>query len=144
VPHLPIDLNAVALEAIWRLSELKGVPNYARWLEMGFMNLWPRIVSRPREAAAYARLHDTHLKGRLELDLIGHPEDPKTRELLTRLKSHYLPRALVSFIDPDDMDFILAHRLTAPRYPRLFVIANGRPVASGDRPEEIDEALQAI
>jgi hypothetical protein len=40
--------------------------------------------------------------------------------LLNALRRHYLPRAIVSFVDPDDQDYILAHKLTADSYPRLF------------------------
>jgi len=140
---LPLDANAVAFEAVWRLSEMKGIPNYGRWLEMGLKSLLPQVADRPHEAAPFARLLDIRLRGRLELDLIGHPEDPKTRSLLTQIHRHYLPRGVVSFIENDDMGFILSHRLKADRYPRVFVVVQGRTVASGDSAEEIEKVLEA-
>ena len=142
-PFLNVPLNAVALEALWRLGQMKGIPNYAKWLDMGLRAVLPRAVG-PHEGALLGRLVDIHLKGRLELDFIGHREEPKGKQILVDLHRHFLPRKIVSFIDPNDMDFILAHRLTAPRYPRLFVVLNGRPAGSGETLAELAPTLAAV
>jgi uncharacterized protein YyaL (SSP411 family) len=144
VPHLAAQENAVALEALWRLAEMKGIPNYARWLRMAFMNLIPRVEGDPHAAAPYARLYDIFSKGRLELDLIGRADSDETKDLLAQVRRLYLPRAVVSFVHPDDMDFILAHRLTAPRYPRVFVVSGGKNVGSGEKLEELETVLRTL
>ncbi len=142
-PVSPPAENGAALEALWRLCQMKGIPNYGKWLDMGLKAvLTPGM--EPHEGASLARLADIAAKGRLELDLIGLPEDPRTRPLLVGVYGRYLPRRIVSFIDPDDMDFILAHRLSAPRYPRLFVVVNGRPAGSGETLAELEPVLSAL
>ena len=136
--------NAVAFEAIWRLHELKGNTNYRRWLEMGLKTLVPKARTVPCVAAPLVRLQDMHAKGRLDLELVGRPEDPRTAEILTVLHRHYLPRKVVSFVDPDDQDYIMAHHLETRSFPRLFGCVDLKPEFEAGNAEEIAVLLEAL
>ena len=110
--------NAAALEGLWRLHHLKGNTNYRRWLEWALA----RLGGDPDlSAAGIARVQDMLQRGRLYLELIGRPgEDGRADLLLAAAHRHYAPRRVISFVDPDDQDYILAHKLEADSYPRLF------------------------
>jgi uncharacterized protein YyaL (SSP411 family) len=119
-PHLDPALNAAALEVCWRLHHLKGVANYRRWLDWGLRGAWPASEGDPAARAALARTADMAARGRLDLELVGRPGEARSAVLLSAVRRAYAPRATVSFVDPDDQDYILAHKLTAESYPRLF------------------------
>lgn len=143
-PMLSAEENAAALEALWRLHYLKGNAYYRKWLEMGMEAVLPQVLNDGTSVAPYGQLLDLMMRGRLEFYLVGRKEDPKTRDLILGLYRHYLPRRMFSFIDPSDMDFILSHRLTVERTPRVFVILNGRPAGSASTPEEIPAILEKL
>jgi len=93
----------------------------------------------------FARVQDMLARGRMDLELVGRMDDPRTEELLTAVNRLYLPRKIVSFVDPDDQDYILAHRLEAESYPRLFACAADlRPIASAERPQDVPAAIAAL
>jgi uncharacterized protein YyaL (SSP411 family) len=135
-PLKPTEVNSVALEALWRLRHLKGNMNYQRWLEWALKSLGPQ--------PALARVQDMAARGRLELELVGRPGEPKTDALIAELNSRYLPRRITSFVDPDDQDYIMAHKLEAPSYPRLFGCLNFRPKASAGEPDQVAAVLAAL
>jgi hypothetical protein len=56
----------------------------------------------------------------MDFELVGRPGEPKADALLAAVNRLYLPRKVISFVDPDDQDYILAHRLEAETYPRVF------------------------
>ncbi len=113
-------LNAVALEVCWRLHHLKGNMNYRRWLDWGLRGAWPAAAGDPQSQCGLARVSDMTARGRADFELIGRPGEAGAVALLAALRRQALPRAIVSFVDPDDQDYILAHKLTADSYPRLF------------------------
>ncbi|MBI4376218.1 MAG: DUF255 domain-containing protein [Elusimicrobia bacterium] len=137
-PRLIPELNAVAFEGAWRIAELKGVPNYRRWTEWGLKSL------SATPAPALARLQDMLLRGRLDLELVGRLENEDSRRLLEAVHRRYLPRKIISFVDPDDQDYILAHKLKAPSYPRLFGCVELKPKAEADSPEKVLAMLAAL
>ncbi|MFI5362809.1 MAG: hypothetical protein ACHQ49_12625 [Elusimicrobiota bacterium] len=113
-------LNAVALEVCWRLYHLKGTTNYKRWHDWGLRGAWPAGGSDAARLAGLARAGDIAARGRADFELVGRPGESKSEALLSALRRHYAPRAIVSFVDPDDQDYIMAHKLEADSYPRLF------------------------
>ena len=117
-PYVDPALNALALEVCRRLHHLKGNHNYRRWLEWGLRGAWPKDGGV--RAAGLARVSDLHARGRMDFELVGRPGEPKADALLAATHRLYLPRKVISFVDPDDQDYILAHRLEAASYPRLF------------------------
>ena len=140
-PLRPATENAVALEALWRLQQIKGNANYGRWLDWGLRSLLSEL--KGPERAPLLRVQDIHQRGRFDLELVGKLDDPKTRALLGAAGAVYLPRKIVSFVDPDDQDYILAHKLEAATYPRLFVCdKNLKPLASAGDPEEVFAILE--
>lgn len=143
-PRLPVDLNAVAFEAAWRLNELKGNANYRRWVEWGLKHLVPRSKGDACLAAPLARVMDMVRKGRVDLELVGRIGDGRTDGFLTALHQHYLPRKIISFVDPDDQDYLMAHKLQADTYPRLFGCVQLRPKINVDRPEDVPKLLESL
>jgi len=121
-PRVDPALNASALEVCRRMHHLKGNHNYRRWLEWGLRGAWNSAMdaSRPLALAGLARVADLHARGRLDFELVGRPGEPKADALLAAVHRLYLPRKVISFVDPDDQDYILAHRLQAESYPRVF------------------------
>jgi len=119
-PHLDPALNALALEACRRLHHLKGNHNYRRWLEWGLQGAWKAKNGETRSLAGLARVADMHARGRMDFELVGRSGETKADALLAAVHRLYLPRKIISFVDPDDQDYILAHRLEAETYPRLF------------------------
>jgi uncharacterized protein YyaL (SSP411 family) len=141
-PRRPIEENAAAFEALWRLHHLKGNANYRKWLEWGLRGLTAGISHQA--AAPLARVQDMMARGRMELELVGRPGEPETDALLVALHRNYLPRKIVSFVDPDDQDYILAHKLQADSYPRLFGCLNFKPKADARDPDQVAVVLEAI
>jgi uncharacterized protein YyaL (SSP411 family) len=133
--------NGVALEGLWRLHHLKGNTNYKRWLEWGLASL---TVERGARAARLARVQDMLAAGRLDLELVGRPGEPQAEELLAALNRHHAPRRIVSFVDPDDQDYILAHRLELDRPPVLFGCVDLKPVADARTPAAVGDVLKAL
>jgi uncharacterized protein YyaL (SSP411 family) len=123
-PHLDPALNAVALEVCRRMHHLKGNHNYRRWLEWGLRGAWNATMDgsaiHVHDRAGLARAADMHARGRMDFELVGRPGEPKADALLAAVHRLYLPRKVISFVDPDDQDYILAHRLEAETYPRVF------------------------
>lgn len=140
-PAAPED-HAAAFEGLWRLHHLKGNANYKRWLEWG-LGATLNVAGAP--AAGLARVQDMLARGRMDLELIGRPGEPATDALLSALHRGYVPRRIVSFVDPDDQDYILAHKLEAPSYPRLFGCGSDlRPLASAETPQAVPDVLKAL
>lgn len=138
----PLGANAAAFEALWRLHHLKGNANYRKWLEWGLAALTSEAALE--ETSVLARIQDMMIRGRMELELVGRPGEPETDALLAALHRNYLPRKIVSFVDPDDQDYILAHKLQADSYPRLFGCLNFKPKAHAGEPEEVLLVLEAL
>ncbi len=135
--------NAVAFESLWRLQELKGNPNYRRWLEWGLK----RLASECRGACAhapFARVQEMFSRGRLDLELVGRLQEGRTKEFLWALQQHYLPRKIVSFVDPDDQDYILAHKLQAKSYPRLFGCIALKRKTDLDDPTKVGQLIESL
>jgi uncharacterized protein YyaL (SSP411 family) len=139
------DLNAVALEACWRLHHLKGNSNYRRWLDWGLRGAWPAAGLTASGSAGLARAADMAARPRLDFELVGRPGETRAAALLAALRRRCLPRAIVSFVDPDDQDYILAHRLTADTYPRLFGCgADLRRLADAETPDQVGAVVDAV
>lgn len=116
--HLPPEANAVALEACWRLQHLKGVSNYGRWFGWGLSGVWP--AAAPGRRGGLARVSALKAKGRADFEIVGRVNEAATQSILRALHRLHLPRKIVSFVDPDDQDYLLAHKLHADAFPRLF------------------------
>jgi hypothetical protein len=133
--------NAAALEGLWRLHHLKGNMNYRRWLEWALARL---SASQDPAASGILRVQDMLQRGRLDLELIGRPGGEGVDALIAALHRHYAPRRILSFVDPDDQDYIMAHRLETPGYPRLFGCVDLKPVASAGSPAEVAAVMKAL
>lgn len=143
-PHLDAGLNAVALEVCWRLHHLKGNTNYRRWLDWGLRGLWSSPAIDESGRCALARVADMAERGRLDFELVGRLAGPKCQDLLRAAVRQYAPRAIISIVDPDDQDYILAHKLTADSYPRLFGCgADLRRLSDTDDPARVPEVFAA-
>ena len=139
-PRLDARENAVAFEAVWRLSEIKGSHNYRKWVDWGL-----KSPALPENDPDLSRIQDMLTQGRMELELVGVLSDPKTEALLAAVNKLYLPRKIVSFVDPNDQDYILAHKLEAPSYPRLFACGPDlKRVADTDDPAKVPEIIKAL
>jgi uncharacterized protein YyaL (SSP411 family) len=137
----PLQGNAAALEGIWRLSELKGNANYKKWVRFALQSL---TASGGEPDPGLARLQDILTKGRMDFELVGLLSDAKTDALLSALSRQCLPRKIVSFVDPNDQDYILAHKLEAPAYPRLFACGPDlKRLADTDDPAKVPELVKA-
>ncbi|MBI3566099.1 MAG: hypothetical protein HY079_12950, partial [Elusimicrobia bacterium] len=144
-PRLDPALNAVSLEVCWRMHHLKGNMNYRRWLDWGLRGAWPAAAGDPARLAGLARIADMQARGRADFELIGRLGEPRAMGLLAALRRQSLPRALVSFVDPDDQDYILAHKLTADSYPRLFGCGSDlRRLADAAAPEGVPAVVAAV
>lgn len=145
-PRLPAALNAVAFEALWRLHETKGNANYRRWLDWGLKALIPG--AQGADAAELARVQHLLQGGRMDLELVGRLGEAKTDALLAEIHRHYAPRRIVSFVDPDDQDYILAHKLAKkgePQvFPRVFGCVDLRPVAEAGEPSQVGAVVAAV
>jgi hypothetical protein len=76
---------------------------------------------------------------------VGRPGEPKSDALLAAAHRLYLPRKVISFVDPDDQDYILAHRLEAETYPRLFGCGSDlRKLADAGEPEGVAAVADAV
>jgi hypothetical protein len=140
--HRPASENAVALEALWRLHQIKGNANYGRWLDWGLRSLLSEL--KGPERAPLLRVQDIYQRGRCDLELVGKLDDPKTRALLDAAGASYLPRKIVSFVDPDDQDYIMAHKLEGA-YPRLFACdKNLKPLGSAGEPREVAPLVEKL
>jgi hypothetical protein len=138
-------LNAVALEVCWRLHHLKGNANYRRWLDWGLRGAWPAAGAEPGRLASLARAADMASRGRADFELVGRQGETRAASLLAALRRLYVPRSIVSFVDPDDQDYILAHKLEADVYPRLFGCgADLRRLADAGAPEEVAAVVAAV
>ncbi len=143
--HVDPALNAVALEVCWRLHHLKGNGNYKRWLDWGLRGAWPAGGSDPARLASLARMADIAARGRADFELVGRHGESKSEALLSALRRHYAPRAIVSFVDPDDQDYILAHKMEADSYPRLFGCGSDlRRLADAGEPGKVGEVVAAV
>ena len=80
---------------------LKRNANYKKWVEWGLRHLVPKAQAQGCPAAL-ARIVDIVGRGRLDLELVGKVGDSKTDAFLTAIHQHYLPRKIISFVDPDD------------------------------------------
>jgi hypothetical protein len=139
------ELNAVALKVCWRLHHLKGNANYKRWLDWGLRGAWPADGTEPAKLAGLARAADLAHRGRAHFELVGRHGEAKSETLLNAFRRHYAPRAIVSFVDPDDQDYILAHKLEADSYPRLFGCRSDlRPLANADEPAGVGAVVAAV
>ncbi len=110
--------NAQAFEALWRLGYLKGQNSYFKWIDLGLRRFLDEKT--PGAEAAFASILDMRLRGRIELEIVGRAEEKNSQKMLQTLATLYAPRKIISFINPDDQDYILAHGLEAESYPRLF------------------------
>ena len=138
-------LNAVALEVCWRLYHLKGTTNYKRWHDWGLRGAWPAGGSDAGRLAGLARAGDIAARGRADFELVGRHGEAKSESLLSALRRHYAPRAIVSFVDPDDQDYIMAHKLEADSYPCLFGCgADLRRLADAREPEGVGAVVAAV
>lgn len=143
-PRLDPGLNAVALEVCWRLHQLKGNANYRRWLDWGLRGVWPAAAPGAAGLFGLARVADMAARGRLDFELVGRVGSPRGAELLRAAVRQYAPRAIISIVDPDDQDYILAHKLTAEPYPRLFGCgADLRRIFDTDDPSRVGEVFAA-
>lgn len=141
--HLPPESNAAALEACWRLSHLKGTANYGRWFGWGMAGVWP--AAAPSRRAGLARVSLLGARGRADFELVGRPGDAAVAAMLAALNRLHLPRKVVSFVDPDDQDYLLAHKLHADSFPRLFGCAPDlRKVAEAGDPEGVPAVAAAV
>ena len=139
------ELNAVALKVCWRLHHLKGNSNYKRWLDWGLRGAWPAGETDPAWLAGLARAEDLARRGRAHFELVGRHGEAKSETLLNAFQRHYAPRAIVSFVDPDDQDYILAHKLEADTYPRLFGCGSDlRRLADADEPQGVAAVVAAV
>jgi hypothetical protein len=147
-PHVDPALNAAALEVCRRMYHLKGNHNYRRWLEWGLTGAWNLKMCDarvPRARAGLARVADLHARGRMDFELVGRPGEPKADALLAAVNRLYLPRKVISFVDPDDQDYILAHRLEAESYPRLFGCGSDlRRLADASDPAGVPAVAEAV
>ncbi len=144
-PHLDPALNAAALEVCRRMHHLKGNHNYRRWLEWGLMGAWKAKTDDARPRAGLARVADMHARGRMDFELVGRSGEPKADALLAAVHRLYLPRKVISFVDPDDQDYILAHRLEADTYPRLFGCGEDlRRLADAAEPAGVPAVAEAV
>lgn len=144
-PRLDPALNARALEVCRRMHHLKGNHNYRRWLEWGLRGAWNAAGEAALGRAALARIADLHARGRMDFELVGRTGEPKADALLAAVHRLYLPRKIISFVDPDDQDYILAHRLEADTYPRVFGCgADLRRLADAAEPAGVASVAEAV
>jgi hypothetical protein len=141
--HLPPEANAAALEACWRLQHLKGVANYGRWFGWGLAGVWP--AAAPSRRAGLARVSALGASGRADFEIVGRAGEAGTQAILDALHRLHLPRKIVSFVDPDDQDYLLAHKLHADAFPRLFGCGPDlRKVADAGDPAGVPAVAAAV
>ncbi|MHB2026837.1 MAG: hypothetical protein ACYCPQ_09440 [Elusimicrobiota bacterium] len=137
--------NAAAFEAVWRVRHMSGNSNYGKWLAWGIRGLFALSQGRPIAArAGLARVFDMMSRGRLHLEIVGLPEDAQSSALVSACRRVFSPRAGLSWISPDDQDYIMAHKLQAPSYPRLFGCVELRPIGSAQTPDEVPALMRRL
>jgi len=135
--------NAVAMDLLWRLSYIQGNSAYRKWMGLSLKSLLPLVQTESRWFAPYAQLMDMYNKGRVEISLVGKRGDHKTKALIVMLHSLYVPRRVLSFVDPSKMDFILSRGFQGP-YPRFFVCREGRCIGSATNSLELEQVLSQV
>ncbi len=144
-PPVVPEENAAAFEAVWRLHHITGNSNYRKWLAWGLKGLAADARALPAaKQAGLARVADMMACGRLYLEIVGRPEDEKARALALAALARHSPRRVISWISPDDRDYVMAHKLSAPEYPALFACADLKPVAFAQRPEDVPALFGAL
>lgn len=138
-----LEDNAAACEGLWRMHHLKGNANYRKWLEWALKSL-SALAPEGFALAPVAKVQDMMVRGRLYFELVGRPGEAKADSLLTSLHRHYVPRKIISFIDPDDQDYILAHKLKAASYPCLFGCVDLKPKCDADCPERVSALVSGL
>ncbi len=135
-----LSSNAAAFEALWRLGYLKGQNAYFKWADLGLHRFLDE--KNPEAEASFAHILDMRSRGRIELEIVGRAEEEVSQRMLETLATLYAPRKIISFINPDDQDYILAHGLDAESYPRLFGCVNLKRCA--DTPNSDRESVSRV
>ena len=152
--HRPLSLydNAVpsatssGLEALQRLAWLTGEARYSAVADTLVRAQASAMSQNPFGFGNLLCGLDRHLRGPVEVVVVGAPEDPRTRALLASIHRTYLPnRALVVFAPgqvPEGIDRALWEgRTTAPQ-PTVYVCRNRACLAPIDDPAMLETALQ--
>lgn len=137
-----ISENAVAFEVLWRLRYLKGNNAYSKWIDLG-LHRFLDGVSIQIQNSSLLKMQDMMSRGRIELEIVGRPQEGIAQKMLEALAFFYAPRKIISFIDPDDQDYILAHGLEASSYPRIFGCVELKRRADTANPNEVGMVVEA-
>jgi len=112
-PAKPLDENSVAARVLTKLFHLTGKENYRKQAEdtlKRFVEIYPHFGFM---AAEYALALDAFLNEPTTVRIVGQPDKPQTKGLLTEAQRIYEPRKVVQVLDPKKN----ADALSALGYP---------------------------
>ena len=152
--HRPLSLydNAVpsgtsaGLEALQRLAWLTGETRYREVAEALVRAQVSAMAQNPFGFGNLLCGLDRHLRGPVEVVVVGALDDPRTRALLAVVHGVYLPnRALVVFPPgsaPEGIDRALWEGREAAPVPTVFVCRNRTCLAPIEDPQKLPDALR--
>jgi uncharacterized protein len=152
--HRPLSLydNAIpsatsaGLEALQRLGWLTGESRYRAAAEKLVRSQVSPMTQNPFGFGNLLCGLDRHLRGPVEIVVVGRLDDPRTRALLAAVSAVYLPnRALVAFAPgapPTQIDPLLWKGRESSPLPTAFVCRDRTCLAPIQDPQELPAALR--
>ena len=107
--------NSVAVEVLLRLAAWTGEIGYRQRADEYLRSLTDLMVKYPQSFAYVLGALDFALSPALEVAIIGDPQQPDTRSLLTVVNSRYLPNSVLASAAPNNVAAVQTIPLLADR-----------------------------
>ncbi len=137
-PAKPLDENSVAARVLTRLYHLTGKATYQKLADdtlKRFVEIYPQSGFM---AADYAMAVDAFLNDPTTIRIVGLPEKPQTKDLLSEAHRIYEPRRVIHVLNPDkDRDMISALGYQINEIPTAYVCVGRACTAPITEPKQI-------
>jgi hypothetical protein len=144
-PTKPLDENSVAAHVLTWLYQLTGKEAYRKRAEdtlKRFVEIYPQFGFM---AADYAMAVDAFLNEPTTIHIVGSPEKPQTKGLLSEAHRIYEPRRVIHILDPDeDRDMINALGYQITETPTAYVCVGRACTAPIIEPKQIAPELSRM
>ena len=144
-PAKPLDENSVAAHVLTRLYHLTGKEEYRKQAEdtlKRFVEIYPQFGFM---AADYAMSVDAFLHEPSTIHIVGSPEKPQTKGLLSEAHRIYEPRRVIHILDPvEDRDRVNALGYKITETPTAYVCIGKACTAPIIEPKEIAPELSRM
>lgn len=144
-PAKPLDENSVAAHVLTRLHHLTGKEEYRKRAEdtlKRFVEIYPQFGFM---AADYAMSVDAFLHEPSTIHIVGSPEKPQTKGLLSEAHRIYEPHRVIHILDPvEDRDRVNALGYKITETPTAYVCIGRACTAPIIEPKEIAPELNRM